>query len=125
MRLAPPAQAASPWDGPAVKLRELCRGEETTQRLHPYGLLLTLGPLYAAERKVSEAPLPLELSERSELFERGALPKPGVRAPPQGASTGVAFSLVTFFWRSKRKLLGRRDELPTKAPKAESKELVT
>jgi hypothetical protein len=36
-------------------------------------------------------------------------------APRRGRRLGVAFSLVTFFWRSKRKLLARRGDNPASA----------
>ncbi len=38
------------------------------------------------------------------------------RAPRRVADSGVAFSLVTFFWRRKRKLLRRRAHPPASGP---------
>ena len=57
------------------------------------------------------------LSERSE-FERDPAGREHRRLPEakrRDADSGVAFSLVTFFWRSKRKLLRRRAHSPAPA----------
>jgi len=55
-----------------------------------------------------------ERSERSEFGARPLTPSTGEQSgPSRTASVGVAFSLVTFFWRSKRKLLPCRGHIPT------------
>jgi hypothetical protein len=64
-----------------------------------------------------------ERRERSEHSEFGARPLTPSTAeqsgPSRTASVGVAFSLVTFFWRSKRKLLPCRGHIPTAASRSE------
>ncbi|MBB6561908.1 hypothetical protein HNP48_004610 [Acidovorax soli] len=69
-------------------------------------------------------------SSLPQLFERSSQNAASSAAPPQirasqvapialramgDADSGVAFSLVTFFWRSKRKLLRRRAHIPAPA----------
>ena len=59
----------------------------------------------------------LSEAQRSE-FERDPAGREHRRLPEakrRDADSGVAFSLVTFFWRSKRKLLRRRAHSPAPA----------
>ena len=87
----------------------------------PSGCLLPIPSVCAEERSGQRIRARDCLSEaqRSE-FERDPAGREHRRLPEakrRDADSGVAFSLVTFFWRSKRKLLRRRAHSPAPAPR--------
>ena len=121
--------------GRAVAARSACAlgAERSAAKQWPEWMLAPQSPLYAprsAAGGVACVPQDTHASWPSspQLFERSAPARsefcgaPRPRAPQVAparsagdADSGVAFSLVTFFWRSKRKPLRRRAHTPASA----------